>query len=249
MALTDPLFFVLVLTALLTSMLSGVLGMGGGATLLGAMSLVLPSSSVVPLHAVVQLVSNLTRTLALLKKVRWAFALPFILGLPFGLIVARFVMEWMSGPNRFDSLKGVIGVVLLLFLLLRKKGPKRLHLPRWGFFPLGFFGGLIALFVGALGPFVSPFFLREDLEPEEIVATKAASLFLAHLLKIPAMLSLGFSYAVYAAPLGILCICVVVGTLLGRAILAKVKRETFVKLFEAVLFILGVTLIAQSLFF
>lgn len=95
---------------------------------------------------------------------------------------------------------------------------------------------------------MSPFFLRDELSPEEIVATKAASVFISHLLKIPALLSLGFSFAPYAAPLGALCVCVVVGTLIGRKILAKVERDVFVRIFESMLLLLGTSLLARSLF-
>ena len=41
--------------ALITSMISAVLGMAGGITLLGVMTALLPPAQVVPLHGVVQL--------------------------------------------------------------------------------------------------------------------------------------------------------------------------------------------------
>ena len=59
----------LVVAAFGTSILSGVIGMGGGMTLLGAMTLGLPPAWVVPLHAIVQLFSNFTRTLVFLREI------------------------------------------------------------------------------------------------------------------------------------------------------------------------------------
>ena len=47
-----------VVAALVTSIISGILGMAGGITLLGVMVALIPAGLVVPLHGVVQLGSN-----------------------------------------------------------------------------------------------------------------------------------------------------------------------------------------------
>ena len=65
------------ITAFFTSILSGILGMGGGITLLGVMTLLMSPVEVVPIHGVVQLFSNSTRTLVFLKHVRWRFFLTY----------------------------------------------------------------------------------------------------------------------------------------------------------------------------
>ena len=54
---------ILILAAFLTSMLSAIIGMGGGVTLLGIMAVMIPEGyMVVALHGIIQLVSNVTRT-------------------------------------------------------------------------------------------------------------------------------------------------------------------------------------------
>ena len=54
---------ILIIAAFTTSMISAVIGMGGGITLLGIMALLIPEGyMVVALHGVIQLVSNMTRT-------------------------------------------------------------------------------------------------------------------------------------------------------------------------------------------
>jgi len=54
---------ILIIAAFATSMISAVIGMGGGITLLGIMALLIPEGyMVVALHGVIQLVSNTTRT-------------------------------------------------------------------------------------------------------------------------------------------------------------------------------------------
>ena len=68
------------------------------------------------------------------------------------------------------------------------------------------------MFVGATGPFIAPFFLRDDFEKEEVIATKAACQMVGHGLKIPAVLIIGFEYSAHLPLLGLL----VAGVILGR---------------------------------
>ena len=54
---------ILIISALITSAISAVLGMGGGIILLGIMALIIQEGYlVIALHGIIQLVSNSTRT-------------------------------------------------------------------------------------------------------------------------------------------------------------------------------------------
>ena len=68
----------LIVAAFVTATISGFLGMGGGIILLGVMSILLVPSVVVPIHGVVQLSSNTTRTVLFLKHVRWSVFLIYV---------------------------------------------------------------------------------------------------------------------------------------------------------------------------
>ena len=53
---------ILIIAAFVTSMISAVIGMGGGVTLLGIMAIIIPEGYlVVAYHGIIQLVSNVTR--------------------------------------------------------------------------------------------------------------------------------------------------------------------------------------------
>ena len=53
----------LISAAFITSIISAIIGMGGGVTLLGIMAIIIPNGyMVVAFHGVIQLVSNVTRT-------------------------------------------------------------------------------------------------------------------------------------------------------------------------------------------
>ncbi len=218
------------------------MGMGGGIGLLGAMTAVLPPAMVVPLHGVIQLVSNFSRTLAYLRDVHWPIFSIYVLPMTAGVAAAGLL--W-SG-SELDWLRPLIGVYLLVFLAWRQTRRQLRSLPLWAFAPLGFTAGFASIFVGATGPLIAPFFLRDDLRKEQIVATKAICQTGSHLLKIPAFLALGFPYLEHTGPLLLLGAAVVAGTLLGRRILTWMSEAAFVRLFELLLGAIAIYLIVTA---
>jgi uncharacterized membrane protein YfcA len=105
---------------------------------------------------------------------------------------------------------------------------------------------LLTIFVGATGPFLAPFFLRDDFDNEQVIATKAVCQTWLHLLKIPAFLALSFNYTPYAPVLVGLVVAVVGGTYLGKYLLNRISKEHFVFWFQLVLGILAVYLIVST---
>ena len=105
---------------------------------------------------------------------------------------------------------------------------------------------MLAIFVGATGPFLAPFFLRDDFNNEQVIATKAVCQTWLHLLKIPAFLALSFNYMPYAPVLVGLVVAVIGGTYLGKYLLSRISKERFVFWFQLVLAILAIYLIAST---
>ncbi|MDP6945148.1 MAG: sulfite exporter TauE/SafE family protein [Myxococcota bacterium] len=232
---------VLVLAAYLTSTLSGIIGMGGGMTLLGVMTLLIPAPLVVPLHGIVQLGSNTTRTLIFLRHVRWSVFATYV---PFLLIGVAASAAVYTG-TKLTWFRPVIGLFLLSFIAWRRWKPRLERPPLWSYAPLGLFTGFLTLFVGATGPFLAPFFLRDDFTKEEIIATKAVCQTVAHIAKIPAFVALGFAYGDHAVELGVLLVMVIAGTMTGKRLLGRLPREAFVRLFVTVLGVLALVLIGR----
>lgn len=243
MELSALSWVVVVAAAVLTSTLSGVIGMGGGMALVGVMAAVLPPAVVVPLHGVAQLASNFTRTLALLRHVSWRL---FALYTPF-LVAGTALATWLWSASALGWFKPGIGAFLLAFLVYRRVKPELRNPPRWIYAPLGVVTGFLGVFVGATGPFIAPFFQRDDLEKESIIATKAAVQAVGHLLKLPAFLVLGFDYLAWTPLLAALVASVVVGTLLGRLVLERISRAVFNALFEGTLALIALYLLAGAI--
>lgn len=231
--------FLLFPVAILSSAISGLLGMGGGSVLLAVMAAGLDPAVVVPVHGVVQLMSNSTRTFVLLKNVSWRlvalYAPAMVLGVWLGLkLYAGVGMPWF---------KPAVGGFILSFLVWDLLKPDRLEIPDWGYIPAGFGGGILTITIGAAGPYLSAFFLRRDLKKEQIVATKAAIQTFGHFLKIPAFLSVGFDYRAHGNVVLPLLAGSIVGTMLGTYALERVDEKVFAKVFRGVLLALALRLL------
>jgi len=230
---------ILTATSLVAATLSGVIGMGGGLLLLTVMAMVLDPLAVVPVHGVVQMVSNGTRTLRLLRDVHRGIFLRYVPMLGLGVWVGR---SFYAGTDA-SWFRPVVGGFVLLALGWDLVKPKRLQVPGWVLLPGGFVGGILTVTVGATGPYLATFFLRDDLDRRQVVATKAAIQTVGHLAKIPAFLSLGFDYVGAWTVILPMTAAVVAGTLLGTHLLGRLPERGFKLAFRILLAVLAGNLI------
>lgn len=214
---------ILTLIAVLTSVISGLVGMAGGIVLLSLMTFFVPWNVLIPVHGIVQLISNGSRCLMLRKKINYKVFIPFILGLPFGVIVATLIVGQLSSAD----IPLLFVVILILYTLFKPKKMPPLKIPMWAFSILGLVTGFFTLLVGATGPLIAPFFLRDDLAKEEIVATKAACQAIGHLFKLPAFFYLGFNYGEYLTMIISMSVAAIVGTKLGVLLLGRINEQYF----------------------
>jgi len=232
---------ILVPVAVVAAAISGLIGMGGGALLIAFLAMLLAPADVVPVHGAVQVASNFTRTLRLLGNVRWSitalYCPPMIVGAWLGLQLYR--------EQGLPWFKPAIGGFLLASLAWERWKPKRLALPRWAFAPAGLGGGFLTMTVGAAGPYLAAFFLRDDLDRREVVATKAAIQTFGHLLKIPAFLSIRYDYGSRLGVILPLLAAVVAGTFAGTYLLHRLPERVFRVAFRALLGVLAVRLLVS----
>ena len=233
---------VLTLAAFLTSIISAVVGMAGGVVLLSIMTVFLDLAVVVPVHGLVQLASNGTRGLSLWPHVEQRIIVPTLIGMPIGVFIAVRIIQAVDNREIFLLL-----IAALIFYVLFK--PKRLpplKIPFWSFGLLAIVVGILTPLVGATGPLMAPFYLRDDLSKETIVATKATAQAYGHLLKLPAFLYLGFDYGAWAVLIGAMILGVVVGTRYGVTLLARISERHFRFVFRAALFLAACRLVYKG---
>jgi uncharacterized membrane protein YfcA len=234
---------VLCVTALLTAVLSAVVGMAGGITLLSVMLIFYDPLVAIPIHGAVQLVSNGSRSIIQRRHIRWSIIWRYgMLLFPMGLLGLSFAK---SLPP--DGARCLIGAFVLLAtwapgLLLIGTHPERSDTNR-RFWVLGGVVGFVNITVGATGPLIAPFFLSLGLTRQALIGSKAACQALGHLAKLAVFGVAGFAFAEFAVPLALLSICVVAGTWVGSQLLEYVSEIWFIRLYRTVL-----TLIAVRLF-
>lgn len=235
-----------------TAVLSGVLGMAGGITLLAVLLLYLPPLVAIPLHGVIQLVSNGSRVVAQRRHARfdWIlwYTLPLVPAGVLGLAVARALPE--------TALEAAIGTVVLVATWLparrgsaparRGSAPPAASRPRLRFLTLGGCSGFLNMVVGATGVLIDPFFLGLGLSRQALVGTKAACQALGHLAKVGLFGAAGFAFAEHAPLLALGSACAVGGTWLGSRLLDRLSEETFLWLYRGVLTLLALRLLWQA---
>jgi uncharacterized membrane protein YfcA len=233
----------LVGVAFATSILSAVVGMAGGITLLSVMLLYLDPLVAIPIHGVVQLVSNGSRAWVqrahVDRRIAWRYG---VLLLPMG-----FAGLWLARALSPDATRLAIGVFVLVATwaprwLLLGSHPDTIDRDR-RFLLLGGVVGFLNVTIGATGPLIAPFFLNLGLSRQALVGTKAACQLLGHLAKLVVFGVVGFAYAGWAGLLAGLCAAVVVGTWVGSRLLERVDEKTFVRLYKTVLTLIALRLI------
>ena len=111
---------------LLGSAVSGIAGLGGGALLIAVMASVLDPLVVVPVHGAVQLSSNFSRALALLRSVCWPIAARYAPLLVVGVWLGVQLYRGAEAP----WFKPAVGAFIATSLLWDRFRPQRLPLPR-----------------------------------------------------------------------------------------------------------------------
>ena len=245
---------ILIIAAFLTSMLSAIIGMGGGITLLGIMALLMPSGYlVVAYHGIIQLVSNVTRTTVYRHHITMPIIKRFLLGLIPGLFLSAILIYGIinyydvvsAADLKIDFLKPVIGLYIIWFLFLRKKKNKiSQEVFKW----MGVIAGLATVFIGAMGPLIAPLFINNELKKENVIATKAACQAAGHLGKIPIFVILfEVSYIEDWNVLLPLVFAVYFGTKLGKRMLGILPEAIFQTLFKTTLTLIAIRLILIQL--
>jgi len=232
---------VLSIAALVTATISGIIGMGGGILLLATLFCFLSHAEAIPTHAIVQLSSNTTRALGLIRHVDWKSVGRFAMGVFPGALVGTLLLWSLGDPGTKEPyLKLIVGAYILILLVVPKPNPSSRASRLYDFPLMGFLAGAAGLTIGAVGPLIAPLFVRKGYVKERLVSTKAMCQITVHLTKIPVFL---FLRAIDYQRLGILallmCFMVIPGTLIGRRILKHVSTTQFVRWYRVALLVAG----------
>ena len=173
------LFAVLAVSSLVTSFISGILGMAGGMILMGVLLALLPLPAAMMLHGVTQLASNAWRALLWRNDVDWRVFRGYAYGALLALALFAAVRLVVSKPVALIAMGFTPFVTLWL--------PEGLHLnvERRGHpISCGIVCSALSLTAGVSGPILDIFFVRSKMRRHAVVATKAITQSFSHILKI-----------------------------------------------------------------
>lgn len=218
-------FSILAVSALVTSFISGILGMAGGMILMGILLAMMPVPAAMMLHGITQLASNAWRALLWRRSVDWRVIGGYALGALLALAVFAFLHVVVSKPVALI----VMGLTPFATLWL----PESLHLnvERRGHpFSCGVVCTALSLTAGVSGPILDIFFVRSKMTRHAVVATKAMTQCLSHILKIAYFGTLVASAergAVEPWLAAMMVILALTGTTLSRRVLEKMNDASF----------------------
>ncbi len=172
-------YAILVLATLLTSLISGVLSMAGGLILMGVFGFFLSVPAAMVLHGVAQAVSNGSRVWLHRRHIR----LPVLVPYTAGAIVVLLAFIWIA----FVPDKGLMFILIGLFPFAALVMPKQLHVDIERR-PVAFVCGILVtaaqMLAGASGPVLDVFYVGSKLTRYEVLATKAVTQTLGHIIKL-----------------------------------------------------------------
>lgn len=232
-------------SVLVTSLLSGVLGMGGGMILMGVLALLLPVGQAMVLHGLAQLSANGSRALIHFRGIGWHILPAYVTGAAISFGVFSLVA--------FQTEKWIIYLLLGIFPFIA------LHLKTWITLSIdkswhaGFCGMIVMalqLTAGASGPILDVFYLNTRMNRHQIVASKAITQKIGHTVKLfyygsaaenffPPSLPHWLPYAVVALAF--------LGSLVGARVLDGLSDQTFQKISRGMVKVLGAVYLVQGL--
>ena len=221
---TAVLFAILAVSSLVTSFISGILGMAGGMILMGILLALLPLPAAMMLHGITQLASNGWRALLWRNNVDWRVFRSYVVGALVSTGIFALVQIVVSKPVALIML----GLTPFVALAL----PEKLHLNverRGHASACGVICTVLNLTSGVSGPILDIFFVRSGMSRHAVVATKAMTQSFSHILKI-----VYFGAVVAAAGSGVdpwvaamMVLLAFAGTSLSKRILEKMNDESF----------------------
>ncbi len=220
---TALLLAILGVSSLVTSFISGILGMAGGMILMGILLALLPLPPAMMLHGITQLASNGWRALLWRDSVDWRVFRAYVFGSLVSLALFALVQVVVSKPVALI----LLGLTPFVTLAL----PEKLHLnvERKGHSAAcGFICNVLSLTSGVSGPILDVFFVRSSMSRHAVVATKAMTQSFSHILKIVyfgALVATASTVDPWVAAMMVLL--AFTGTQLSKRVLEKMNDESF----------------------
>lgn len=209
-------------------------GMGGGVMLLAFMTPVFTPEVIIPLHGIIQLISNTFRVVLSYKKVDLKITFYFIIGAVLGSLLG-FPLT-LNLPIFFSTIFIAVSILLFTWYPFNSKTTEF----KGKFFIVGGVASFLSLFIGAVGPLTAPFFINSQLKKDNFVSTKAACQIPVHLFKVIIYLVSGFVISQWLWEILISIPIVFAGIYIGKLLAGKINEYYYKFIIKIVITILAI---------
>ena len=170
---------IIILATLASCFVSGIFGMAGGLVLMGALVAVVPVATALVLHGTIMMTANGWRAWLLRDAIDWRVFGRYMIGTVLSIVILFWIV-WRPDKTAIYLILSVVPVIVWLprsWLDLDIQKPLQAE-----------FSGLVVqamnTLAGVAGPVLDVFFVRTDMTPNEVVATKSVTQMVSHLVKI-----------------------------------------------------------------
>ncbi|MEM6450444.1 MAG: sulfite exporter TauE/SafE family protein [Cyanobacteria bacterium P01_D01_bin.105] len=230
------LIFLLAAVSFLAWFVSMLVGGGSPLILIPLVTLLLGAQAVAPVLTIGSVLGNVQRGLLLWPHIDWSLTLWQVPGVVVGAVLGAYAFTQVEAQG-LQVFVAITLIYMVMHVLVRALLSKSLadgqsqrpffSFKAWHFLPLGFCNAVLSGLVGSTGPILNPAYLNYGLEKEAMVATRAASLTLTHVIKILTYTVLGV-LSPRLVGYGLLIGCAAFpANWLGRIVLEKMSAAQF----------------------
>lgn len=231
--------YVLVGVSFLTSLMTAAIGVGGGIGLLAVMPQFLPISAVVPVHGLIQMVSNGSRFAFDYKHAKIEILPRYVIGCLSGAAIGYFFIGHF--PEKYLSL--ILGIFILA--ITWTKLVTSLGFVLKNFAIVGFLQTFLSLFVAVTGLISQPILMRMNINKDQVIVTHAMQMSVLHGLKVAAFVFAGFAFMDYAQLIIIMITASTAGSYLGGFLRNRISQRVGAILLKAGVTFFGLKMIVD----
>ncbi|MEM9276940.1 MAG: sulfite exporter TauE/SafE family protein [Pseudomonadota bacterium] len=231
---------VLVTASFFTAALTAAAGIGGGLLMLALMTYLIPVSVLIPVHGLVQLGANSSRTFVQRADVDWRITRIFLCGSLFGAIAGAMIAVQL--PTQL--LQAILGSFILILVWLNL--PKVLSPSKLTIGLGGLVTTFVSMFVGATGPLVAVFLNNLFENHRQMVATHGSTMVAQHGVKIVAFGLAGFAFADWLALVAGMVAAGFLGSKAGTMLMYSLPEKKLQLIFKVVLTLAALDLLRRS---
>jgi uncharacterized membrane protein YfcA len=226
--LSAGLYF-LVGVSFITSFITAAIGVGGGIGLLAVMPQFIPISAVIPVHGLIQMVSNGSRFAFDYKSAKIEILPRYVMGCLAGVLIGYFFIGGL--PEKYLSL--ILGIFILAITWTNIVSLLGFVLKNFAI--VGFIQTFLSLFVAVTGLISQPILMKMkmNINKNEIIVTHAMQMSVLHGLKVATFVIAGFAFMDYAELIIIMIAASTIGSYLGGFLRDRISQRVGAMLLKA----------------